>query len=88
MKNRLDRSHIGYLQNKKKLLAKKEFRFLGHIINAEGIKPLEELIQAVKCVCPLKTIIDVKSFFGLSSYRNFIPNYGLIAKHLNTLTAA
>ncbi|GJU32155.1 putative reverse transcriptase domain-containing protein [Tanacetum coccineum] len=58
-----------------------EVRFLGHVVNSEGIYVDPSKIKAVKNWMPPKTPTDIRSFLGLAGYyRRFIANFSKIAK--------
>ncbi|GKA62901.1 putative nucleotidyltransferase, ribonuclease H [Tanacetum coccineum] len=64
-----------------------EVRFLGHVVNNEGIHVDPSKIEAVKNWKPPKTPTDIRSFLGLARYyRRFIGNFSRIAKPLTLLT--
>ncbi|GJT49628.1 putative reverse transcriptase domain-containing protein [Tanacetum coccineum] len=62
-------------------------RFLGHVINGEGIHVDPSKIEAVKNWEAPKTPSEVRSFLGLAGYyHRFIKNFFKIAKSLTILT--
>ncbi|GKD12334.1 putative reverse transcriptase domain-containing protein [Tanacetum coccineum] len=64
-----------------------EVRFLGHVVNSEGIHVDPSKIEAVKNWKPPKTPTEIRSFLGLAGYyRRFIANFSKIAKPLTLLT--
>ncbi|GKB79500.1 putative reverse transcriptase domain-containing protein [Tanacetum coccineum] len=64
-----------------------EVRFLGHVVNSEGIHVDPSKIEAVKYWKPPKTPTKICSFLGLAGYyRRFIVNFSKIAKPLTLLT--
>ncbi|GJR25238.1 putative reverse transcriptase domain-containing protein [Tanacetum coccineum] len=64
-----------------------EVRFLGHVVNSEGIHVDPSKIEAVKNWKPPKTPTEIRSFLGLTRYyRRFIINFSKIAKPLTLLT--
>ncbi|GJX02965.1 hypothetical protein Tco_0188881 [Tanacetum coccineum] len=64
-----------------------EVRFLGHVVNSEGILVDPSKIEAVKNWKPLKTPTEIRSFLGLAGYyRRFIANFLKISKPLTLLT--
>ncbi|KAI3813856.1 hypothetical protein L1987_18591 [Smallanthus sonchifolius] len=83
------------LLRKEKLYAKfskcefwhKEVQFLGHIVNAEGIKVDPSKIEAISKWEISKSPTEVCSFLGLAGYyRQFIQDFSKIAVPLTTLT--
>ncbi|GJU83228.1 putative reverse transcriptase domain-containing protein [Tanacetum coccineum] len=64
-----------------------EVRFLGHVVNSEGIHVDPSKIEAVKNWKPPKTPTEIRSFLGLAGYyRRFIKKFSRIAKPLTLLT--
>ncbi|GJT03593.1 putative reverse transcriptase domain-containing protein [Tanacetum coccineum] len=64
-----------------------EVRFLGHVVNSEGIHGDPSKVEAVKNWKPPKTPTEIRSFLGLAGYyRRFIANFSRIAKPLTLLT--
>ncbi|GJS87205.1 putative reverse transcriptase domain-containing protein [Tanacetum coccineum] len=64
-----------------------EVRFLGHVINGNGIHVDLSKIKAVKNWKAPRTPTEVRSFLGLVGYyRRFIENFSKIAKSLTILT--
>ncbi|GJU93524.1 putative reverse transcriptase domain-containing protein [Tanacetum coccineum] len=62
-------------------------KFLGHVINGNGIHVDPSKIEAVKNWKALRTPTEVRSFLGLAGYyRRFIENFSKIAKSLTILT--
>lgn len=60
--------------------------FLGHILSSEGLKPDPSKVRAVKNFPVPRSIIELRSFLGLSGYyRKFIKDYSRIAVPLTEL---
>nr|GEX09371.1 putative reverse transcriptase domain-containing protein [Tanacetum cinerariifolium] len=83
------------LLQKKKLYAKFskcEFwldfvKFLGHVINSQGVHVDPAKVEAIKNWTALKTPTEVRQFLGLAGYyRRFIEGFSLIFKPLTKLT--
>ncbi|GKD47105.1 putative reverse transcriptase domain-containing protein [Tanacetum coccineum] len=83
------------LLRKEKLYAKfskcefwlKEVKFLGHVINGNGIHVDFSKIEVVKNWKARRTLFEVRSFLGLAGYyRRFIKNFSKISKSLTILT--
>ena len=65
----------------------KEVEFLGYIIGRNGIKMLEEKVEAVLGWKTPNSLTEVQSFLGFANfYRRFIKNYSQVAKPLTELT--
>ena len=65
---------------------KKEVSYLGHVISAEGVKPQEDKVSAIKHTPLPTTVKGIQSFLGLSNYyRRFIKDYSLIAAPIHKL---
>ncbi|GKA97065.1 putative reverse transcriptase domain-containing protein [Tanacetum coccineum] len=90
--------HLGLvleLLKKEKLYAKfskcefwlREVRFLGHVINGDGIHVDPSKIEAVKNWKAPRTPYEVRLFLGLAGYyRRFIEEFSKIVKPLTVLT--
>ena len=64
-----------------------EVTYLGHCINADGLKPDPTNVAKVMEWPTPKCVRDVRSFLGLASYyRRFIPHFSQVASPLNQLT--
>ena len=65
---------------------RKEVSFFGHTLSAEGIKPLESKVEAVKSFPPPKSRKQLSSFLGLINFlAKFIPNLAKETATLRTL---
>jgi len=68
-------------------LFKTEIKFLGHLVNESGIKPLPDKLEAIKYWPVPRCVRETKAFYGLCSYyRKFIKNFAQIAHPLTNLT--
>ena len=68
--------------------SKKKIQFFGYALSAEGIKPMDEKIQALrKCKQP-QNIKELHSFLGLAAWilRKFVPQYSTLVEPLSSLT--
>lgn len=64
-----------------------EINFLGHKLNAEGIRPIEENIIKIRDFPPPNTVKKIRRFVGLVSYyRKFIKNFSQLSAPLTDLT--
>ena len=72
---------------KKSELGMKEVVFLGHVVDARGIRPNPQKISAVQEFQPPIDITELRSFLGLVNYyRRFIPDMARIALPIQALT--
>ena len=63
------------LNEKKCELNKSEVQFFGHILSAEGIKPMKDKVKAIEIFPQPKNRKQLSSFLGLVNYlARFIPN--------------
>jgi hypothetical protein len=71
----------------KSSFAQSEIRYLGHIVDKQGIRPDPKKVEAVQTWPVPKNVHDVRSFLGLVNYfRKFIEHYSEIAVPLTNLT--
>jgi hypothetical protein len=76
-----------YVCKAKSSFAQKEIKYLGHIVNEQGIRPDLKKVEAVQTWPVPKNVHDVKSFLGLVNYfRKFIEHYSEMAVPLTNLT--
>nr|GEV83871.1 hypothetical protein [Tanacetum cinerariifolium] len=62
-------------------------KFLGHVINSQGVHVDPAKVEAIKSWTALKTPTEVRQFLGLAGYyRRFIAGFSLIVKPLTKLT--
>ena len=60
--------------------------FLGHLIDASGIRPTEEKLRAIVDAPPPKNVQELRLFLGLLNYYGkFIPNAATLLAPLNAL---
>lgn len=65
---------------------KLEIEYLGYIISGNGIKPNKVNVEAIRNFPQPKTVKQVQSFLGLTSYfRKFVSNFALLARPLYNL---
>ena len=76
-----------FVAKAKSKFAQKEIQYLGHVVNAQGIRPDPKKVLAVQSWPVPKNVHDVRSFLGLCNYfRKFIHQYSSIAVPLTNLT--
>ncbi|XP_055910825.1 uncharacterized protein K02A2.6-like [Eupeodes corollae] len=67
-------------------LAQDKLEYVGHEIDAKGIRPTEKRIEAIKLMPEPKNITELESFIGKINYYNkFIQNFSSKASALNQL---
>lgn len=70
------------------IFAVPEITFLGYSISADGTKPLETKVDAIKSFPIPKTVKELRRFLGMINfYRRFIPNAAQDQGPLNSLLA-
>ena len=63
-----------------------EIKFLGHVVNAQGVQTQQKTVQKVQSFNRPHSQKTVKSFLGLCNYcRSFVPNFAAVAGPLNKL---
>jgi hypothetical protein len=71
----------------KSTFAAEEIKFLGHVVNSEGIRPDPRKVEVVQNWPVPKNVHEVRSFLGLANYfRKFTGYYLEVAAPLNNLT--
>jgi hypothetical protein len=71
----------------KSSFAQKEVKYLGHIVDKQGIRPDPKKVEAVQTWPVPKNVHDVRSFLGLVNYfQKFMEHYSEIAVPLTNLT--
>ena len=71
---------------KKCLWAQSSLDFLGHTIDASGIKPKKENLQKLQAGEAPQTLRQLRGFLGMvGQYRKFIPGYSILAAPLEKL---
>jgi hypothetical protein len=76
-----------YVCKAKSSFAQKEIKYLGHIVDKQGIRPDPKKVEAVQTWPVPKNVHDVHSFLGLVNYFcKFIDHYSEIAVPLTNLT--
>ena len=75
------------LKPNKCYFARKEVRYLGHIVTAEGVKPNPAKTEAVSTYPVPQHVHELQQFLGLANcYRRFVKDYSRIAESLHQLT--
>jgi RNase H-like domain found in reverse transcriptase/Reverse transcriptase (RNA-dependent DNA polymerase)/Integrase zinc binding domain/Chromo (CHRromatin Organisation MOdifier) domain/Retroviral aspartyl protease/Integrase core domain len=66
---------------------KTEVEFLGHLVGRDGVRMMQDKVQAVKEWPTPKRVTDVRAFLGTAGYyRKFIKDFSSIAAPLSDLT--
>ena len=66
---------------------KSKIHYLGHLISAEGIRPLPNKLDCIRNMLVPKDVKEIKQFLGLTGYyRKFVPRFADISRPLTTLT--
>ena len=64
-----------------------KIHYLGHLISADGIRPLPNKLDSIKHMPAPKDVKEIKQFLGLTGYyRKFVPRFADISRPLTTLT--
>lgn len=83
--DRLRASGLKLNLSKTKLFCK-QIEYLGHIIDADGVKPSHKNIEAIQNVPTPKNVKEIQRFLGMASYfRKFISLFAKKAHPLNAL---
>ena len=81
------REHNLKLKLPKCRFAQKETEYLGFTVSAEGVKPQEKKVEAIKSMARPTCVKEVRSLVGMCSYyRRFIPNFSKIVEPIVALT--
>ena len=81
------RKHNLKLKLSKCAFLQSEIKYLGFLVNRLGIKPDPEKVKAIKELQPPKTVKQVRSLIGVTSwYRRYLPNFSEIVDPLIALT--
>uniref|UniRef100_A0A3B1KBC2 Gypsy retrotransposon integrase-like protein 1 n=1 Tax=Astyanax mexicanus TaxID=7994 RepID=A0A3B1KBC2_ASTMX len=74
------------LRSDKCKLFRRQVKFLGHVVNKQGVHPDPEKVAAVQEWATPTTIREVRAFLGLAGYyRRFIDGFAKLARPLNSL---
>lgn len=68
------------------VFAANEVKFLGYMVNSQGIRPLPDKVQAIVNFVKPKTVRQLRRFLGMINfYRRFIPGAAALQTPLNQL---
>ena len=74
------------LKPSKCVFAKERVEYLGHTLSAEGVRPNDAKVEAVRNFPRPKSNKEVKSFLGLVNfYRRHLPNFAVVSRPLTVL---
>ena len=66
---------------------KKHIHYLGHLISADGIRPLKDKLDTIHDMPAPRNSKEVKQFLGLVGYyRKFVPHFAVLLRPLTKLT--
>ena len=66
---------------------KKHIHYLGHLISADGIRPLKDKLDTIHDMPAPRNSKEVKQFLGLIGYyRKFVPHFAALSRLLTKLT--
>ena len=66
---------------------KKHIHYLGHLISADGIRPLKDKLDSIRDMPAPRNAKEVKQFLGLVGYyRKFVPRFAALSRPLTKLT--
>ena len=83
--DRLAKAELRVKKHKCKFMAS-SVTYLGYVIDAQGIRPLPEKVEAIKQAPTPKNVTELKSYLGLLSYYGkFLPNLSTHLAPLYTL---
>jgi hypothetical protein len=81
------RSNKLYAKESKCELVRAEVEFLGHQVGRDGVKMMQDKVQAVRDWPTPTKVFDVRAFLGTAGYyRKFIKDFSAIARPLTELT--
>jgi len=80
------KTHQLQINPEKCQFSKPSVQFLGHIISADGIKPIDSRLKTIKEFPKPQTVTAMRSFLGMLNFcRKFIPNLSALTAPLSTL---
>uniref|UniRef100_A0AAR5QHS1 RNA-directed DNA polymerase n=1 Tax=Dendroctonus ponderosae TaxID=77166 RepID=A0AAR5QHS1_DENPD len=65
---------------------KPEMKYLGYLVDAHGLRPDPEKVQAIVNITPPRNVTEIRRFIGTASwYRRFVPNFSSVLAPLTNL---
>ena len=61
---------------------KKHIHYLGHLISADGIRPLKDKLDTIRDIPAPRNSKEVKQFLGLAGYQKFVPRFADLSRPL------
>ena len=68
------------LQPRKCTFARKQVRYLGHVVSGDGVAPDPEKIRAIREFPRPTNLSKLRRFLGMASYRRFISEFAEISQ--------
>lgn len=66
---------------------KPELKYLGYLVDAKGLRPDPEKVEAIVNIPPPQNITEIRRFIGTASwYRRFVPNFSTLLSPILHLT--
>lgn len=66
--------------------AKRQIKYLGHVVSESGVHTDPEKVSAVAAIPPPTTLKELRSFLNTAAwYRRFVPNFSTLTSPLNNL---
>ena len=63
-----------------------ELHYLGHIVSADGVRPMPDKLDSIRKLAPPTTVKEIQQFLGLAGYyRKFVPRYSDVTRPLTDL---
>ena len=81
------KKHGARLKREKCSFLQRSIEYLGHRVDAEGLRPTAENVKALPDARQPENVSELLSYLGLLRYyQKFLPDLGTVLEHLNALT--